>query len=97
MEDGQVVASIRHEHGPFDYAGIAEVAEYLGVSKQTVVNWRRSFDDWPQPIATLAMGPIYRLCDIRDWRRAQQPKEEEDETVAEASDDNTGLPAVRHG
>lgn len=79
MEDGEVVASIRYENGPFDYAGLAEVAEFLGVSKQCVINWRRSFDDWPEPVATLAMGPIYRLCDMRDWRRRQKPVEASDE------------------
>ncbi len=70
MKEGDTVSNIRQEHGPFDYGGTAEVAEYLGVSRQVVVNWRARFSkSFPKPVALLAMGPIYRLCEVRDWYR----------------------------
>lgn len=59
-------------NGPFDYAGVSEVASYLGVSKQVVVNWRNRKLDFPTPVAELGMGPIWHLCDIRDWARINQ-------------------------
>lgn len=34
MGDKEVMDGIRHTFGPFDYAGLSEVAEYLGISKQ---------------------------------------------------------------
>lgn len=76
MRDCEVVANIRYEFGPFDYGGVAEIAELLGVSKQTVVNWRRACSDFPDPVASLAMGPVYSLCAVRDWRRAQETSDD---------------------
>lgn len=59
-------------HGAWDYAGLAEVAEYMGVTKQCIGNWRNRYAGiFPTPIAELSMGPIWRLCDIRDWARTQ--------------------------
>jgi len=57
-------------YGPFDYGGLQEVADYLGVTKQVITNWRkRPYKMFPQPVADLNMGPVWRLCDIRDWQR----------------------------
>ena len=79
MTEGETVSKVRHEHGPFDYAGIAEVAEYLGVSKQVIVNWRARYEDFPPPVALLAMGPIFRLCELRDWHRQHKEKNDDQE------------------
>lgn len=56
-------------YGPFDYAGVSEVAEFLNTSKQNVQNYRKRDFSFPPPVADLAMGPIWRLCHIRDWKR----------------------------
>ena len=56
--------------GPYDYGSVAEAAALLGCSKQTLVNWRRRYPDFPQPLVTLAMGPVWSLCAVRDWGRA---------------------------
>lgn len=56
-------------NGPFDYMGLAEVAEFLGVSKQTICNWR-SRNSFPEPVATLKATPIWRMTDIREWQKS---------------------------
>jgi len=48
-------------------AGITEMAKHAGVSRNAVVNWRMRFTDFPQPIARLAMGPVYRFKDFKRW------------------------------
>lgn len=48
---------------------IAEVAELAGVSKQVVSNWRKRYDDFPEPIVKLAMGPIFNMDQIEAWHQ----------------------------
>lgn len=55
--------------GPVDYGSTAEAAQYLRVSKQVISNWRRRYLDMPPPVADLAMGPVWHLCELRDWAR----------------------------
>ena len=50
-------------------AGLAEVAALLGVSKRTASRYAAR-DDFPAPIAHLAMGPIWQTADIRLWAEA---------------------------
>jgi hypothetical protein len=38
------------------YMGLAEVATYLTVSKQTVLNWRVRCREFPAPVADLQNG-----------------------------------------
>lgn len=38
--------------------GLAELAELYGVSKNTANTWSRQ-RDWPAPVATLKMGPVW--------------------------------------
>jgi hypothetical protein len=38
--------------------GLAELAELYGVSKNTANTWARRHD-WPAPVATLKMGPVW--------------------------------------
>lgn len=58
-------------YGPFDLGGSAEVAELLGISKRelNILRYRVTF---PQPAAELGMGPIWHLCQIRDWDRLKR-------------------------
>lgn len=66
------IVGIHQGCGPWDYGGVAEVAEYLGITKQNVINCRARYADFPEPMAALAMGPIYRLCAIREWSRSHK-------------------------
>lgn len=43
--------------------GLAELAELYGVSKNTASTWSRQ-RDWPAPVATLKMGPIWDQAEI---------------------------------
>jgi chromosome partitioning protein len=49
--------------------GLAEVAELLQVSRQTVVNWRSRRTGFPAPVADLRSGPIWNEGEILDWAR----------------------------
>lgn len=55
----------RHEYAkawkhnaPANLMGLAEVAEYRGVSKQVISNWRKR-GKLPEPLVQLAQGPIW--------------------------------------
>jgi hypothetical protein len=51
-------------------AGTAEFAELANVgSSSTVTNWRRRFDDFPEPVQDLAMGPVYLEADCEAFLR----------------------------
>ena len=54
-------------------AGIAELAEALGVSKQRV-DQLRARDDFPLPIQELAAGPVWRLADLSTFQEGWQRK-----------------------
>jgi hypothetical protein len=43
--------------------GLAELAELYGVSKNTASTWSRQ-RDWPAPVTTLKMGPIWDQDEI---------------------------------
>lgn len=43
--------------------GLAELAELYGVSKNTASTWSRQ-RDWPTPVTTLKMGPIWDQDEI---------------------------------
>jgi chromosome partitioning protein len=47
--------------------GTAELAELLGVSKQTVSNWRSKEDGFPDPIAELKSGPVWDQAAVVAW------------------------------
>ena len=57
--------------------GISEIAEMAGVTRQAVTNWRKRFDDFPQPVQTLQSGPVWKRELIEDWlkqREGRAPK-----------------------
>jgi chromosome partitioning protein len=55
-----------------DLLGINEIAELAGVSRQAVANWRVRFRDFPQPIADLRAGPVFRARQVRAWLRRRK-------------------------
>lgn len=49
-------------------AGIAEIAEILGVTKQRVTQLAKA-DGFPKPLDRIASGPVWRRTDIERWAR----------------------------
>lgn len=58
--------------------GLAEVAEQLGISKQAA-NKRHSAGHLPEPLAKLAMGPVWDL-DAVAQHTADRAAEQDDDT-----------------
>lgn len=54
--------------------GPAEIAEKAGVSRTMVNKWRERFDDFPEPLVTLKMGPLWAWADVEPWIKAQRAK-----------------------
>lgn len=48
--------------------GTGEIAKLFQVSRQRVYQLSR-LPDWPEPVARLAMGPVWRTEDIRTWAK----------------------------
>jgi hypothetical protein len=60
--------------------GAAEIAEYLGVSRQwTEVLTRRR--DFPEPATVLKAGRIWRTEDVERWAAEHRPQPEPDESA----------------
>lgn len=51
------------------YMGTAEVAEYLGQSKQTICNWRKRRADFPRPVKELRAGPVWQTSIIVNYKQ----------------------------
>jgi chromosome partitioning protein len=67
-----------------NFLGLAEVAELLDTSRQTIVNWRSRRPDFPPPIEELRSGPIWTRKSIVDW--AEKVGVEISETPEESDD-----------
>jgi predicted DNA-binding transcriptional regulator AlpA len=55
-----------------ELAGLAEVAEMLGVTKRTATKYTRRAD-FPRPLDRLASGPVWRRTDVERWAMASLP------------------------
>lgn len=55
-----------------ELVGISEIAEMAGASKQVVANWRSRIANFPEPIAVLASGPVFRRSQVRSWLRKRK-------------------------
>jgi predicted DNA-binding transcriptional regulator AlpA len=53
--------------------GFAEVADFLGVSRQRVLVLVNR-PDFPAPIQTLASGRIWLARDVREWERQRRER-----------------------
>jgi hypothetical protein len=56
----------------FRLAGLAEVAQLLGATKRTASRYT-ALPDFPEPVARLAMGPVWLAEDIEAWARQRGP------------------------
>jgi len=52
-----------------DLVGVAEISSRLGVPRSTVSMWdaRRATNGFPEPVADLAMGPVYDWSAVKAW------------------------------
>lgn len=48
--------------------GLAEIAKFIGVSKQAIVNWNRR-GHMPKPYAQLSMGSVWTKRDIEKLKQ----------------------------
>ena len=56
---------------PADLVGAHEIAERLDVSRPQVVHvWRKRYDDFPEPIATLRSALIWDWTEVEAWARS---------------------------
>src|ERR1700752_244428 len=55
-----------------DLVGLAEVAELLGTSRRQAVRWTQH-TGFPEPVARLRMGPIWRRADGTRWMKQRKP------------------------
>lgn len=47
--------------------GVFEIANRAGVAVATVHSWRRRHPEFPEPVVTLAAGPVWRWADVEAW------------------------------
>lgn len=47
--------------------GLSEIAEFAGVTRQAVANWRVRHSGFPAPIAVLQNGPVWKREDVLLW------------------------------
>ena len=56
-------------------SGIAELARLLSVAPNTVSTWyqRQHRTGFPEPLITLAMGPVWDRPEVETWYRGWKP------------------------
>jgi len=47
--------------------GPAEIAQLLGVTQGRVSQLARDYDDFPAPVAELAIGRVWKRSDVEAW------------------------------
>jgi hypothetical protein len=46
-----------------------DIARLADVGRAAVSNWRRRYDDFPQPVGGTAASPLFSLPEVEDWLR----------------------------
>lgn len=54
---------------PADMVGAAEIADRLGVERETVHVWRRRDLGFPEPVAQLQQAMVWAWPDVEAWAR----------------------------
>ena len=49
----------------------ADIARLTGYGRAAVSNWRRRYDDFPQPVGGTASSPLFALSDVEIWLAEQ--------------------------
>lgn len=49
----------------------ADIARLTGYGRAAVSNWRRRYDDFPQPVGGTANSPLFALAEVESWLAAQ--------------------------
>ena len=49
----------------------ADIARLTGYGRAAVSNWRRRYEDFPQPIGGTANSPLFALAEVESWLAAQ--------------------------
>lgn len=49
--------------------GLREIADATSVGTTAVANWRVRYEDFPQPVAELYMGPVFWWPHVELWLR----------------------------
>jgi prophage regulatory protein len=58
--------------GSQDLMGVSELADRLGVSRQRAQQLTRG-ENFPQPLARLHQGPVWRTADVNRWIHEHRP------------------------
>lgn len=53
-----------------ELVGAAEIAERLGIVRQSVHQLARRHPDFPQPVATLKQAMVWAWPDVEKWAKA---------------------------
>jgi predicted DNA-binding transcriptional regulator AlpA len=54
---------------PDDLVGSREIAARLGIAQSTVVQWRKRYSGFPEPVAKLHQTLVWSWADIEEWTR----------------------------
>jgi SAM-dependent methyltransferase len=54
-------------HSPSQHISLSRVAELAGASPQSVSNWRKRFEDFPQPVAGTDRRPLFDRDEMVGW------------------------------
>lgn len=57
---------------PDEVVGLVEIAELFGVTKRTAVRYAQR-EDFPEPLARLSAGLVWRRADAERWGRDHLP------------------------
>jgi predicted DNA-binding transcriptional regulator AlpA len=52
-----------------ELVSIPEIAKMLGVSRQRVHQLIQQYDDFPNPVAELAIGRVWDRATVTDWNK----------------------------
>jgi len=59
-----------------ELVGVAELATHYNTSTSTVSNWVYRYEDFPEPVVRLRMGPVWVLGDVEAWMERRWPDDE---------------------
>lgn len=57
-----------------EVVGVPEIAQLLGVSRQRVYQLIEAYEDFPAPVATLAVGRIWSRAAVAEWNRSHDER-----------------------